>query len=164
MTSSDLGVIQGTADRRRVEVTRVINATIEDVWNALVDPNAISQWFATASIDPREGGRIELRFGERTVVHGVLKTFMPPNVLAYTWAQEGESTSLVQFDLIETGLNETLVTVVQTALDAPVAVDVASGWHTMLDRLTQFLLTREFVPLDEARMKKLYAAYQAAIE
>ena len=164
VTMDKLGTILGAAATRRVEVKRTFAVPIEDVWDALVDPEAVSQWFAPATIEPREGGRIELRFGEHTVVTGTIKTFMPPNVFAYTWEQQGETTSLVQFDLIETAADETLMTVVQTALDVGVAADVAAGWHDMLDRLSQYSRTREIVPQDKARWRALYAAYQSMME
>ena len=160
MTNNDLGTIVGYGDTRRVEVKRSVPYPIRDVWAALVDPEAVSQWFAEASIESREGGKIVLTF-EKTVVTGSIKTFVPPYVLSYTWEQEGETTSLVQFDLIEIGDDETLVTVVQTALDSPVACDVAAGWHGMLDRFVQFLGTGNYAPQDKARWQELYAAYQA---
>ncbi len=159
VTNNDLGTIVGYGDTRRVEVKRSVPYPIHDVWAALVDPEAVSQWFAEASIEPREGGKIELTFG-KIVVTGSIKTFVPPYVLSYTWDQEGETTSLVQFDLIEIGDDETLITVVQTALDSPVACDVATGWHSMLDRLVQFLDTGNYAPQDKARWQELYAAYQ----
>lgn len=159
----ELATIRGTAALRRVEVHRIYPVAITDVWQALIEPQAIARWFGSATVDPREGGQIVLTFG-KTVVTCSIKTFMPPHVLAYTWEQEGESTSLVQFDLIETAAAETRVTVVQTALDAIAASDVAAGWTSMLERLSEFLRTGEFAPEDKTRWQQLYEIYQKACQ
>ncbi|HJN51408.1 MAG: SRPBCC domain-containing protein [Pseudomonadales bacterium] len=156
----DVGTIKGIGKHRRVEVTRLFPFAIQDVWEAITEPENVAQWFGELTIDQTEGGRIKLGFG-KTEVTGSIKTFMPPHVFPYTWEQGGESTSLVQVDLIETAADETLLTIVQSALDADVATDVGAGWHSMMDRLAQFLHTRAFAPQDGKRWEYLSAAYQA---
>ena len=114
----------GSGAHRRVELRRTLAHPIERVWNALVDPAAIACWFTDARIDAREGGELVLSF-ERTVVNATITVCTPPFVLAYRWRQEGEPDSLVSFDLIATGPRETVLTVVQTALAARDAGEVA---------------------------------------
>lgn len=160
--SDQLATILGSADSYRIEVQRNLNHPIDAVWDALINPDSIAQWFAIAKVEPREGGRIELSFG-KTIVTGVIKTFMPPNAFAYTWVQEGEAPSLVNFDLIPIGTSETLLTVMQTAMSALDAPDVAAGWHTMMDRFTTFLSTGGHAPQDKAAWQEIYATYKQMV-
>ena len=73
--------------------------------------------------------------------------------------KEGESVSLVQFDLITTSEDDTRLTIVQTSLDAEFAADVGLGWHSMMDRLSGSLITGELVPEDKSRWESLHQAY-----
>jgi uncharacterized protein YndB with AHSA1/START domain len=154
----NLGIISGWGQSRRVELTRLYPCSIEQVWQTIIDPALVRLWFADFTIDPREGGRIQLDFGKIQVT-GTIKTMMPPHVFSYTWEQQGESDSLVQFDLIATSENETRLTIVQTSLDAEFAADVGLGWHSMMDRLSGTLITGEFVPEDKSRWESLHQAY-----
>ena len=43
-----------------VTLRRTYSADIEDVWNALTDPERIRRWFMPVSGDLREGGRFQL--------------------------------------------------------------------------------------------------------
>ncbi len=154
-----VAVITGNARVRRVEIRRLLRFSINRVWDAIVEPEQIEQWFTAAEIDHHENGRLRLDFGS-VVVNGTIKTFMPPHVLAYTWEQEGEGTSLVCFDLVETSQNETLLTVVQTMLDEDVAFDVGSGWHIMLERLALQMATSEPASLDRERENLIVQRYR----
>ena len=158
-SSNVLAIIEGSTDSRRIEVKRLLPYSIGQVWEALVDPACVSQWWGEWTIDPREGGKIELRFGS-TIVPGSIKTFMPPHAFAWTWEQVGEAPSLVHFDLVELDAGKTLLTVVQTPLSCSGGSDCAAGWHSMMDRLSHFLRTGNFAPQDTARWKELYAIYQ----
>jgi uncharacterized protein YndB with AHSA1/START domain len=155
----NLGAITGRGESRRVELVRLYPFAIEKVWQAITDPELVSQWFADFTIDPVEGGRIKLDFG-KVQVTGSIKTLMPPHVFSYTWEQEGESISIVQFDLMRMSENETLLTIVQTGLDAEIAPDVGLGWHSMMNRLAVSMRTGKFVPEDKGQWKQLHEAYK----
>ena len=136
--------------------------TIDDLWKALVDPDAVRQWFGAWSIDPQEGGDIQLGFGE-TIVPRSIRTISPPHTLAYTWEQDGEAPSLVQYDLLRVGDSQTLLTVSQEPLEARITVDVAPGWHSMMDRLSTYLVTRTLAAQDKDGWAQLYAPYEAKL-
>ena len=155
----NLGTITGIGESRRVELVRLYPFAIEKVWQAITDPELVAQWFADFTIDPIEGGRIELNFG-KVLVTGSIKTMMPPYVFSYTWEQDGETTSIVQFDLMRMSENETHLTIIQTGLDAEIAPDVGLGWHSMMDRLAVSMHTEKFEPQDKNQWKPLHEAYK----
>ncbi len=157
--SESLASISGHGGARRVALAREIAHPIASVWRALVEPGLVEQWFAPWSIEPREGGRIELNFGD-VVVSGSIKAFMPPHVLAYTWEQPGERISLVVFDLVAIRAGGTRLSVMQTALDESVSGEVAAGWHVMLDRLIEHLASGAFAPQNAARSRELHERYR----
>ena len=43
---------------------RRYDATVEELWNALVDPEQLKGWLGEAVFAPRIGGRVEIRFGD----------------------------------------------------------------------------------------------------
>lgn len=161
--TNNLGTITGSGDNRCVTLKRAFDYSINDVWDALVNPDAVGKWFAPWTIDPQVDGRIKLDFGS-VAVTGDIKAFTPPSRFSYTWEQAGEKTSLVQYELTELQANKTLVTITQTELEHAVTCDVAAGWHNMLDHLSQFIATGVAAVQDEAYWKKLYATYQAMME
>jgi uncharacterized protein YndB with AHSA1/START domain len=44
MSENERAVASGTGPYRRVEVKRVVNASIDDVWDAITDADKVSQW------------------------------------------------------------------------------------------------------------------------
>jgi len=73
----------------RTEIT--IHATPEQVWKALTDPVQLAGWFPIdADVQPGEGGRITLRWGQDYVIHCNVKEWDPPRRLRMTWEASDE--------------------------------------------------------------------------
>jgi uncharacterized protein YndB with AHSA1/START domain len=54
----------GAADGRTIDVSIDIDASVEDVWKALVDADELSRWFPlSARVTPGEGGEIWMSWG-----------------------------------------------------------------------------------------------------
>ena len=129
-----------------VRFERVLPGPIERVWEYLSSSEHLPGWFGGGSmrysIEPREGGAVELADGH---IRGVVTQWKPPSLLGYTWnvfhAGETESRymeSYVMFELKPHGEDVLLV-----LSHRPILEDFASqtmmGWHTFLDMLGALL-------------------------
>src|SRR4051812_10263476 len=115
-----------------VERETLVEATPEEVWEALTDEDRLEEWLAPeVELDPTEGGEIAVRDGddERT---GTVETVEEGERFAFTWSRTGEGESFVEFT-IEALPGGSRVTVVETPI-GPTAV-AAGAWGSRLARL-----------------------------
>jgi uncharacterized protein YndB with AHSA1/START domain len=115
-----------------VERETVVEASPEEVWEALTDEDRLEEWLAPeVELDPVEGGEIAVRDGDdqRT---GTVETVEDSERFAFTWSRPGEGESFVEFT-IEPLPGGTRLTVVETPI-GPTAI-AASGWGSRLARL-----------------------------
>lgn len=83
-----------------MELTRRYDAPLDDVWDAITNPERIGRWMKTVTGDLRLGGAFELDGGE----HGEILECEPPRVLRVSWmfgpgADEWPGTSEVEVRL-----------------------------------------------------------------
>ena len=119
-----------------VERETLVEASPEEVWDALTDEDRLEEWLAPeVELDPVEGGEIAVRDGDdqRT---GTVETVEESERLAFTWSRPGEGESFVEFT-IEALPGGTRVTVVETPI-GPTAMGVG-GWGSRLVRLQRSL-------------------------
>jgi uncharacterized protein YndB with AHSA1/START domain len=115
-----------------VERDTLVEASPEEVWEALTDEDRLEEWLAPdVELDPVEGGEIAVRDGddERT---GTVETVEEDERFAFTWSRPGEGESFVEFT-IEALPGGSRVTVVETPI-GPTAI-AAGGWSSRLARL-----------------------------
>ena len=62
MSRNPTGRLERVGDRLTLYVTRTFQASIEDVWVAVTDPERMSRWLGTWRGDPTTG-RVEFRMG-----------------------------------------------------------------------------------------------------
>ncbi|WP_030172055.1 SRPBCC family protein [Spirillospora albida] len=74
----------GTA--KTVTVSRVYDADVEDVWDAVTSAERIPRWFLPVSGDLREGGRFQFEGN----AGGVIERCDPPKSYAATWEYGGQ--------------------------------------------------------------------------
>jgi uncharacterized protein YndB with AHSA1/START domain len=119
-----------------VERETLVEATPEEVWEALTDEDRLEEWMAPeVELDPVEGGEIAVRDGEDHRM-GTVETFEESERFAFTWSRPGEGDSFVEFT-IEALPGGSRVTVVETPI-GPTAV-AAGGWGSRLARLRHSL-------------------------
>ncbi len=106
-------------DARVAIARRTYDAAIDDVWDALTNPERIPRWFLPVSGDLRVGGHYQLEGN----ASGTVERCEPPNVAAVTWEFMGE-VSWLELTLTEVG-------------DATV-LELAHTAHVDPDRWTQF--------------------------
>jgi uncharacterized protein YndB with AHSA1/START domain len=133
-------------DEIRKELT--IQATRQDVWAALTEPEQLTRWFPTkgAVVDLRPGGQLSLEWDDMTAT-GIFDEIDPPNRLVFRWHPAGDdhpSTS-VEFTLADAEDDDaTLLTVVERGFAQlpPEARDGnVEGWTSELQELVDYLAT-----------------------
>jgi uncharacterized protein YndB with AHSA1/START domain len=115
-----------------VERETLVEASPEEVWEALTDEDRLEEWLAPeVELDPIEGGEIAVRDGseERS---GTVESVEEQERFAFTWTRPGEGESFVEFT-IEGLPGGTRVTVIETPI-GPTAM-AAGGWGPRLARL-----------------------------
>jgi uncharacterized protein YndB with AHSA1/START domain len=79
-----------------VNLRREYPADVEDVWEALTDPQRLARWFAPVTGEFRAGGA----FAVEGNAEGEIRECRPPSALTVTW---GSPVSVVQVRLTATG-------------------------------------------------------------
>ncbi len=136
-------------DLHTVEFKRLLPGPIELAWDFLTKPELLKRWFTDVTIDPRVGGRIEVRFaasksecGAKSV-HGVVREFQPPRVISFSWIQrlpqpDGSQKTAdggeVRFQLTERG-DKVLLTLLHSRIPTHELAGYGGGWHAFLDSL-----------------------------
>src|SRR3954467_3598997 len=124
-----------------VERDTLVEASPEEVWEALTDEDRLEEWLAPdVELDPVEGGEISVSDGEdrRT---GTVETVEEDERFAFTWTRPGEGESFVEFT-IEALPGGSRVTVIETPTysaathtAAGSTAIAAGGWGPRLSRL-----------------------------
>jgi|SRR5829696_3809873 len=120
-----------------VERETLVEASPDEVWEALTDEDRLEEWLAPdVELDPVEGGEIAVRDGEEERF-GRVETVEEAERFAFTWSRPGEGESFVEFT-IEGLPGGSRVTVVETpthsAAAGPSAI-AAGSWGPALARL-----------------------------
>jgi uncharacterized protein YndB with AHSA1/START domain len=136
---TDFGDITPDGDRRTIRFERRYDASPDDVWSALTDSGRLERWLAPGTIEPRQGGAVEISFDDGGRVGGVVLRWEPPALLEYEWHFTGEAESVVRFELSADGDGTRLV-LDHRLLQADQAPGYGAGWHAHLDALSDLLV------------------------
>ncbi|HEX6638073.1 MAG TPA: SRPBCC domain-containing protein [Steroidobacteraceae bacterium] len=142
-------VTQSSLPNAAVIVRRIIAAPAEDIFDAWLDAEALSEWMRPGTIkrskartEARVGGSYEVRmYGESGEIlhHGVYRVIDRPRRLVFTWHSpfvgETETLVTVDFRVIADGGTEVIVTHEQLPDDAKAAH--ARGWTSGLQHLDE---------------------------
>ncbi len=141
--TGDSGEVVGVVLRRRYE------AAVEDVWDAVTDPDRLKRWFLPISGDLRVGGTFQL---EGNAGGEILKC-EPPRLLKVTF---GGPTSLVELRLSADGDDHTQLELehtvpIEMAGSGAGALFVGPGWDGTFLGLDLFLTGEvSFDPVEAA--------------
>ena len=127
----------GDAEEVSVLLTRRYDAAIEDVWDAITDPDRIKRWMMPISGDLRVGGKFQLEGN----AGGEILQCEPPRRLKVTF---GGETSLVEVRLSTDGDEQTTLELehtvpIEMAGGGAGALYVGPGWDGALMGLGLFL-------------------------
>lgn len=94
----------------------VLEAPVDEVWEAITDPEQLAGWFANeVELDVREGGGGWFRWANGETREASVDTVEPHRRLGFTWAEPGEDASRVDLTLEEEADGATRLTVVESA-------------------------------------------------
>ena len=121
-----------------VERETLVEATPEEVWEALTDEDRLAEWMAPeVELDPVEGGEIAVRDGDDERF-GTVETVEEDERFAFTWTRPGEGESFVEFT-IEPLPGGSRVRVVETPIGLGPTALAAGAWGSRLVRLRRAL-------------------------
>lgn len=135
-----------------VNLTKVIRAPIDKVFDAWLDPDKLRQFILPApempnpevETDPREGGRftIIMHVGDNKVPHtGTYLVLERPNKLVFSW-ESAYSTDESRVSLQFTALDESSTRIDLTHvrfLHEEARSDHEAGWNRILDHLADLV-------------------------
>ena len=126
-----------------LEVTTTIEATPEEVFPYLIQPDLLLRWMGTwVDIDPKPGGTFAVDMGE-TQVRGSYLAVEPPHRVVFTWGIPGNEQMPAGSSTVEIVLRpENDGTIVElTHRDLPVdrLDDHEKGWTNLLGLLARVL-------------------------
>ena len=140
------------ADTIVQEIT--INAPADLIFDALTIPEQLLDWWCIedqfhlvrALCDVRTGGKWTMRVaGEgdevgESIVHGVYRAVLRPNLLEYTWIREEQDhpETVVRWELQQMG-DSTRVRVTHSGLNTPRLRDRNSGWIFIVQLLRDYV-------------------------
>jgi uncharacterized protein YndB with AHSA1/START domain len=131
-------------DKAVLSFERRLPFPIDAVWSAITDPAHRDQWMGATTIDPREGGVIEMvptgppQPPEQKKMTGRIRVWDPPHVFEHEWNQRIVEDSVVRYELTADG-DGTLLRFTHRGLGVRNAQGFLPGTHAFLDRLQAYL-------------------------
>jgi uncharacterized protein YndB with AHSA1/START domain len=141
------------SDEGTLIITRLLDAPVETVFGAWIDPEQATRWWGpkgfipvSCTIDARVGGTwrrvMHSRDGIEHRAHGVYREIAAPSRLVFTYSWENGHETLVTLTLTARG-NQTELTLRQEVFNTVAARDDhRGGWSSCLDRFAVFLAQR----------------------
>lgn len=134
-----------------LKITRMLNATRQEVFEAWLDPDSVKQWMCpedgcgvVAELDVRVGGTflVEMQCKDGPHINtGVYREIKAPERLVFTWVSADTDTreTLVTVELFERGhKTELVLTQVQLPDEEAVRRHV-SGWTKIVENLANHI-------------------------
>jgi uncharacterized protein YndB with AHSA1/START domain len=140
MSDEGFGTPRRDGDQLALRYERRYEATPDEVWSAVTDPDSIKRWlFADSVIEPRVGGAFRLTWDEDHTTGSVL-AWEPPKLLEVEWLESDlQSILRIEISAVEDG---TLLVLDHRKLTTEPALRVGPGWHAHLDTLGTVLAGR----------------------
>jgi len=136
----------------KVNVTKTINASIEDVFDAWLNPETLSQFMLPmpgmpnpkTESDPHVGGSfaIYMQVGEEVIPHtGEYLEIIRPDKIVFSWVSPcstNDSTVTLLFNSIDDDTTNVKLTHVKF-INEETRSDHEGGWSNILDKLSETL-------------------------
>jgi len=139
--TEQLGTVRADGDLVALQFERRYEATPDEVWAALTEPESISRWlFADAVLEPRVGGDFSLRWDENEAGGSVL-VWEPPSTLEVEW-DEPDVRSILRIEITAVE-NGTALALEHRNITRKAAIGMGAGWHAHLEALSEILSGRD---------------------
>jgi uncharacterized protein YndB with AHSA1/START domain len=128
-----------------VRFERLYDATPEELWAAITDPEQIQGWLAhVARIDLEAGGQVELEMEAdgSDVVRGRIRELRHERVLEYDWGSPEVPDSVLRLEIVPRETGGTVLVLEHSVLTREWLADYGAGWHTHLDSLAAHIAGR----------------------
>lgn len=143
---------EGRLDKETVvRFERLLPGPIERVWDFLTISEHLTGWIGEGSIEPREGGAVNIGEGH---IRGTVTRWKPPHLLTYTWNvfNPGDDESpypetYVTFELKDHS-DGVLLILTHRPIGEGFEAQTMMGWHTLLDMLAAVVRGVEPEPRD----------------
>ena len=134
-----------------LKITRILNATRQEVFAAWTDPASVQQWLcpeaasvARVELDVRVGGafRIDMQDQDDYVIHtGIYREIKSPERLVFTWVSKytQHRETLVTVELVERGDQTELVLTQVQLPDEEARQRHAFGWVSIMAHLATYM-------------------------
>lgn len=139
---NEAGVLRAEGERRGVRFERLYSVPAEELWDALTSPERLARWLAPGSVGNGPDSSVRLDFGQGGLVTGRVLCWEPPSLLELEWRFDGETESVVRFEL-SPAAEGTLLVLDHRALAAGHATGYSAGWHAHLASLSDQLEGRD---------------------
>lgn len=162
-SAAGLGTVRRTATGSEGRLARHFDHPRDAVWRLMTESAGIAQWIAPGTLEPRQGGRVHIDFGDSgTVIDSKVTVFDAPARLSYSWSSGDEPERPLDWTLTESAGGTDLILTVTL----PEGEDIAkacAGFDAHLEMLAAAL---EGVPLKFPFQTYLDArkAYQAQLD
>lgn len=122
--------------KNQIQLTSFYDASIEEVWEALTDQKALSEWLMPCNFEPRVGHKFEFRTKSSPlfdgIVHCVVLELRDREFLSFSWSGGPVKNTVVSFQLSEAN-NQTRLDFEHTGFEGflsnvLVRRILASGW------------------------------------
>lgn len=163
-TPTPTGRISIDGDRTTMSFRRRLPYPIQAVWQAITDPAHRAEWFGETTIDPREGGLIEIIPGPPPAprpakrVTGRILVWDPPHVFEHEWHSKLVEESVVRYELTADGEHATILNFTHRGLSLANTTGWIPGTHAFLDRLVAHLASEPLPDWNE-RYAQVASAY-----
>lgn len=138
MTAGMLGEVRRDGDRGTIRVEDVYDTDIDDLWQAVTEPDRLARWVATVEGDLRVGGAIYARFTSTAEGPGRIEVCDEPHRLLITMNPDTPEETELEALLSADGPGTRLV-VEQRGLPWDKAPNHGAGWQAHLDDLRAHL-------------------------
>jgi uncharacterized protein YndB with AHSA1/START domain len=134
--------MSATTESISVERELAIAASVETVWDLLVDPEQAVLWMGqSATFELRPGGAYRVEVIPSHTASGEFVEIDPPHRLVHTWGWEGDGGSvppgstIIEYELTPAGEGTLLRFSHRGLPDAEAAASHGHGWDHYLERL-----------------------------
>jgi uncharacterized protein YndB with AHSA1/START domain len=130
------GTAELHADHAILRFERRLNHPVQQVWEAITEPDEIEAWWGRAAVELRAGGEMRIEWLNSDVVMPATITELdPPHVLEI----EGEPHGSLRFELRPDGDATLLTFIARSPVPEDMRAKVLAGWHFHLDALEDFV-------------------------